>query len=154
MALRHGLAAALRAIRTNKQLAQTDLSGVLARSYVQLIEQAKSDITIGKLEDLGEGLGLDALTILVLSASVDREQSIDVIMRRIEKELADFQQAGGLSDLASQVEIGPVQARINEREQRRASVQECRAAGLTQRETAEKLKMAKSTVADFWNAKS
>jgi len=151
MALRHGLAAALRAIRATKQLTQTDLAGAAARSYIQGIEQAKSDVTIGKLEDLGAAFDVDPLTLLVLSACVDRGETSEVVLQRIESELAEFKHAGGLDKLASQVEHGPAQARLNERSLRQASVLECKAAGMTQRETAAKLKLAKSTVADLWH---
>lgn len=153
MALRHGLAAALRAIRATKQLTQTDLTGAATRSYVQGIEQAKSDVTIGKLEDLGAAFGLDPLTLLVLSAAVDRGETSDTVMRRIERELAEFMLAGGLDQLASQVDLGPAQVRLKERALRFASVQRCKTAGMTQRETSENLKLPKSTVADLWNLK-
>ncbi|WP_313629628.1 helix-turn-helix transcriptional regulator [Pseudomonas sp.] len=154
MALRNGLAAALRAIRATKQLTQTDLAVAATRSYIQGIEQAKSDVTIGKLEDLGAAFGFDPLTLLVLSAAVDRGETSEAVMQRVERELAEFKDIGGLEKLASQIEHGPAQARLNERAQRQASVQECKAEGMTQRETSEKLKLPKSTVADFWNLRS
>lgn len=151
MALRDGLGVALRAIRSTHALAQTDLVGAAGRSYVQLLEHGRSDVTLGKLESIGKVLGIDPLTLLVLSASVDRDEPLSSVMQRIEKELAAFGQAGGLENLADQINLGPAQVRVEQRESRRASVQECKAAGMTQRQAAEKLQLAKSTVADFWN---
>ncbi|EGH04649.1 Cro/CI family transcriptional regulator [Pseudomonas amygdali pv. aesculi str. 0893_23] len=151
MALRDGLGVALRAIRSTHALTQTDLGGAAGRSYVQLLEQGRSDVTLGKLESIGKVLDIDPLTLLVLSASVDRDQPLSSVILRIEEELAAFRHAGGLESLADQVNLGPAQVRVEQRESRRASVQECKAAGMTQRQTAEKLQLPKSTVADFWN---
>lgn len=151
MALRNGLGVALRAIRSTHALAQTDLVGAAGRSYVQLLEQARSDVTLGKLESIGKALNIDALTLLVLSASVDRNEPLSSVIQQIEEELAAFSQAGGLESLADQINLGPSRVRAEQRESRRASIQECKAAGMTQRQTADKLQMPKSTVADFWN---
>ncbi|MBJ9976923.1 helix-turn-helix transcriptional regulator [Pseudomonas sp. S75] len=151
MALRDGLGVALRAIRSTHDLAQTDLGGAAGRSYVQLLEHGRSDVTLGKLEAIGKALDIDALTLLVLSASADRDEPLASVIQRIEEELAAFREAGGMENLADQINLGPAQVRVEKRESRRASVQECKAAGMTQRQTAEKLQLAKSTVADFWS---
>jgi transcriptional regulator with XRE-family HTH domain len=151
MALRDGLGVALRAIRSTHALAQTDLVGAAGRSYVQFLEQARSDVTLGKLEAIGNVLDIDALTLLVLSASIDRAETWSSVLQQIEQELAAFQQAGGLDRVADQVKWGPAQVRENERESRRARIQECKASGMSQRQTGETLNLSKTTVARYWN---
>lgn len=151
MPLRQGLAAALRAIRATKGLAQSDLASAAGRTFLSRIEQAKSDVTLGKLEEIAAAAGVDAVTLMVLCSVANYGVTPEQILKRVEKELAEFESQGGLENLTSQAEDGAVASRANVRFKRQLAVQECRSAGMTQRETAEKLQLPKSTVADLWN---
>lgn len=150
MSLRQGLAVVLRAIRATKELAQSDLATAADRKYLYKIEQAQSDMTLGKLEEIAKAAGFDAVTLMVLCATVNEGKSLNEVLKSVEAELAEFERLGGLEKLASQVEHGVLKSRASERLKKYLAVQECRALRMTQRETAEKLQLPKSTVADLW----
>jgi|ERR1700712_2700155 len=150
MSLRHGLAAVLSAIRMTKGLAQSDLAEAADPRHVYKLEHAKSDATLHMVEELARTTGFDPLTLLALSVSADSKISLNVILERLEQEFAEFEAMGGLGNLATLVELGPVDARKHARAQKQAQIHRCKAAGLTQRQTAEKLNIAKSTVAALW----
>jgi hypothetical protein len=134
-----------------KGMAQSDLAEAADPRHIYKLEHAKSDATLRMVEDIGKTTGFDPLTLLALSISADRSESLAIVLERLQQELSDFEAAGGLVNLATLVELGPVDARRHARAQKQAEIQECKAAGLTQRQTAEKLKIAKSTVAGLWN---
>ncbi|WP_338923746.1 helix-turn-helix transcriptional regulator (plasmid) [Pseudomonas silesiensis] len=151
MSLSQGLAATLRAIRATKGLAQNDLASATGRTFLSRIERAKSDVTLGKLEEIAAAAGFDAITLMVLCSVANNDKTPEQILKLIETELSEFRSQGGFENLTSQVVDGAVASRANIRFKRQLAVQECRNTGMTQRETAEKLKLPKSTVADLWN---
>lgn len=151
MSLPQGLAATLRAIRATKKLAQSDLAAAADRGFLMKIEQAKADVTLGKLDSIAVATGFDAVTLMVLRAVVNDGKTPEEILKRVEAELAEFESQGGFENLTSQVDVGAVASRENARFKRKLAVQECRSAGMSQRETAEKLQLPKSSVADLWN---
>ena len=150
MSLRDGLASVLSAIRMTKGLVQSDLADAADPRHIYKIEHAKSHATLQMVEEISKSIGLDPLTLLALSVSADSKVSLSVILERLEREFAEFEAMGGLENLATLVELGPVDARKHARAQKQALIHECKAAGLTQRQTAEKLSIAKSTVAALW----
>ncbi|MEC4168236.1 helix-turn-helix transcriptional regulator [Pseudomonas sp. MS-1(2024)] len=150
MSLRQGLAPTLRAIRVTKGLAQSDLASAAGRTFLSRVEQAKSDVTLGKLEEIAAAVGVDAVTLILL-CSVANGKTPEQVLKVVESELAEFRSQGGLENLTSQAEDGAVASRIKIRFKRQLAVQECRNTGMSQRETAERLQLPKSTVADLWN---
>lgn len=154
MSLSQGLAAVLRAIRATKDLAQSDLASAAGRTFLSRIELAKSDVTLSKLDEIALAAGLDTVTLMVLRAVANNGKTPEQILECVEEELAEFKSLGGLEKLTSQVENGALASRANSRLEKQLAVQECRRIGLTQRETAEKLQLPKSTVADLWNVKN
>jgi transcriptional regulator with XRE-family HTH domain len=151
MSKRAGLAAALRAVRAVRGLAQSDLGEAADRKFVYRIEQAKSDITLGKLDEIAQAVGILPITLMVLRAVSGSDQTTREILQDVQAELDAFESEGGFENLAHQAKNGAIVSRAIERQKRLKVVQECKASGMTQRETAEHLKIAKSTVADLWN---
>lgn len=151
MSRRDGLAAALRAIRAIKGLAQNDLASAADRKFLYKIEQSKTDVTLGKLEEIAQAAGMELNTLMVLATLAASGRSAAEVLQDIASELAWFEGQGGLEELELQVTAGSVEARAQDRLKRREAVQSCKAAGLTQRQTAAQLQLAKSTVADLWN---
>ncbi|WP_256582545.1 XRE family transcriptional regulator [Pseudomonas sp. B35(2017)] len=145
------MAAALRAIRAIKGLAQNDLASAADRKFLYKIEQSKTDVTIGKLEEIAQAAGMELNTLMVLATIAASGRPAAEVIQDIASELAWFEGQGGLEELALQVTAGSVEARAHDRLKRREAVQSCKAAGLTQRQTATQLQLAKSTVADLWN---
>jgi ADP-dependent phosphofructokinase/glucokinase len=88
---------------------------------------------------------------MVLRAVANDGKTPENILKCVEAELIEFKSQGGLENLTSQMEDGAVASRAKIRLKRKLAIQECRSIGLTQRETAEKLQLPKSTVADLWN---
>lgn len=152
MSKRAGLAAALRTVRTVKGLAQSDLGEAADRKFLYRIEQGKSDMTVGKLNDIAAAVGLSPITLMVLGEVSSSRQSARDILHAVQAELEAFESAGGFDTLARQAEDGAMVSRVYERQKRLEVVQGCKAMGMTQREAAQHLKIAKSTVADLWNS--
>jgi len=151
MSKRSGLAAALRAVRAVQGLAQGDLGEAADRKFIYRIEQGKSDMTVGKLDEIAAAVGLNPITLMVLGAVSSSDQTALEVLEAVQTELNAFGTAGGFDVLARQWEEGAIVSRAHERQKRLEAVQECKAGGMTQREAAEHLKLAKSTVADLWN---
>lgn len=151
MSNRTGLAAALRAVRAIRGLAQSDLGEAADRKFVYRIEQGKSDVTLGKLDEIAQAVGIHPITLMVLGAVSSSDQAASNILQVVQSELDAFEVAGGFDALDRQVKNGAMVSRVHERQKRLEAVQECKAAGMTQREAAQRLKLAKSTVADLWN---
>lgn len=151
MSKRAGLAGALRAVRAIRGLAQSDLGEAADRKFVYRIEQGKSDVTLGKLDEIAQAVGIHPITLMVLGAVSGSDQAARDILQTVQSELDAFEVAGGFDALDRQVENGAMVSRAHERQKRLEAVQECKIAGMTQREAAQSLKLAKSTVADLWN---
>lgn len=151
MSKRAGLAAALRAVRAVRGLAQSDLGEAADRKFIYRIEQGKSDMTVGKLNEIAEAVGLSPITLLVLGAVSSSDQNAREVLQAVQAELDVFEAEGGFNSMARQVEDGAIASRAHERQKRLEAVQGCKASGMTQREVAQHLKIAKSTVADLWN---
>ncbi|NVL26628.1 helix-turn-helix transcriptional regulator [Pseudomonas syringae pv. actinidiae] len=151
MSKRAGLAAALRAARANKGLAQSDLGGAADRKFIYRIEQGKSDMTVGKLDEIAAAVGMNPITLMVLGAVSSSDQTAVEVLQAVQAELDAFEAAGGFDALARQIEDGAVISRGHERQKRLEAVQACKTSGMTQREAAQHLALAKSTVADLWN---
>lgn len=150
MSRRNGLAAALRAIRSLKGMAQIDLATAAARRYIHNIEQSKSNLSIAKLDEISAAAGVDPITLLVLATVASEQQPLDDVLARVTGELESFRASGGLELLTQQFNEGAAAAKAQIRQQRSEAIQACKARGLTQRQTAEELGVPKSTVGDFW----
>jgi transcriptional regulator with XRE-family HTH domain len=151
MSKRAGFAAALRAVRAVKGLAQSDLAEAADRKFIYLLEQGQSDMTLGKLDQIAAAAGINPITLMLLGAVANSGQSALDVLQAVQAEVDQFEQGGGFEVLTRQVNDGAVLSRAHERQKRFEVVQECKAQGMTQREAAQHLKLAKSTVADLWN---
>ncbi|MFR0675714.1 helix-turn-helix domain-containing protein [Enterobacterales bacterium AW_CKDN230030176-1A_HGKHYDSX7] len=151
MSRRQGLAAALRAVRSLKGLVQIDLASATARRYIHNIEQSKSNISLAKLDEISAAAGIDTITLLVLATVASSDQPLGSVLARVTDELEAFRASGSLELLAQQFNEGAVAAKAQIRQQRAEAIQACKARRLTQRQTAEELRVPKSTAAVFWS---
>lgn len=149
MSLNKGLAAVLKSARSVSGLSQQDLGDAVDRTYVWMMENAKSSPTVNKLEQVATALNFDLVTLLALSVAVRDQTPVTEVLERVQNELAEFERKGGLSLLAAQVE-GRGPTRTSEKLRKIAAVQDCKRRGLTQKEAVEELGIPRSTVHDLW----
>lgn len=150
MSLSKGLSAVLRTARAVRGLSQQAMGDAGDRKHLWLMENGKSSPTLGKLDELARALNFDPVTLLALSVSVRDQVSPTEVIKRVQQELAAFEKADGLAQLALNAEGGADQSRANERLRKLVAVQDCKRQGLTQKDTVEKLGIPKSTVHDLW----
>jgi transcriptional regulator with XRE-family HTH domain len=146
-------AAALRAVRASKEMTQEMLARATSRPYVGRLEKGESTPTVEKLQALSDALGVSPLTLIALSLSLQEDQSTSALLARLKQELAQFEKAGGPQVLQQQMTEGQLVPRtkgVPMDADRLADVLRHKAAGLTQKETADRLGISTSTVHDMW----
>jgi len=150
MSLSKGLAAALRSARKVRGLSQQGLGDAGDRKHLWQMENGKSSPTLNKLEELSQALNYDPVTLLTLCIAVRDDITPDDVLKRAQRELIEFEQLGGMKELAANSDSEPFNSRTNEKQRKLAAVQACKREGLTQKATMERLGMPKSTVHDLW----
>jgi transcriptional regulator with XRE-family HTH domain len=153
MTLKLPFAAVLRAIRSKRGITQESLSEAGSRTYLGALERGESSISLDKLQVLSQTLQLSPLTLIALTLSTLDEQPIGPIVERLSAELEEFERIGGLEELKAQIADGILVSRKAGKlvdTQRLMAVHQCKADGLSQKETAVRLGLSKSTVHDLW----
>lgn len=153
MKLKLAVGAVLRALRGKGSRTQESLMDASSRTYLTGIEQGKSNITLEKLELISEALGVSPLTFLALALSTSKASSTDELILKTQAELEAFKAAGGLDELYAQLEDGALVSRRPGKQidlQRLENVQRCKADGLSQKQTSEKLGISKQMVNKLW----
>jgi len=151
MSLNKSAGAALWAIRNSKKIPQADLGDALSQKQVYLVEQGESSLTIGKLGDLCEALGIHPTTLIVLSEAAREDVSAREILDKALVEIESFEAKGGMALLRDFLAGDTDRAKQQESRDKLAAVQNRKAAGMSQARIAEELGMAKSSVRYFWN---
>lgn len=99
MTLKTSFASVLRALRSKRNITQRDFADTTSRTYLSKLELGKSSITLDKLEQVSERLGLSPLTLLTLTLSEDTGQPAKDLISKLSEEFADLQRDGGLTGL-------------------------------------------------------
>ena len=102
MTLKTSFASVLRALRSKRNITQRDFADTTSRTYLSKLELGKSSITLDKLEQVSERLGLSPLTLLTLTLS---EEPAKDLISKLSAELADLQRDGGLAGLKISVNV-------------------------------------------------
>lgn len=105
MTLKTSFASVLRALRSKRNITQRDFADTTSRTYLSKLELGKSSITLDKLEQVSERLGLSPLTLLTLTLSEDFGQPPKDLISKLSTELADLQRDGGLAGLKISVNV-------------------------------------------------
>lgn len=105
MTLKTSFASVLRALRSKRNITQRDFADTTSRTYFSKLELGKSSITLDKLEQVSERLGLSPLTLLTLTLSEDTGQPAKDLISKLSAELADLQRDGGLTGLKPMVSV-------------------------------------------------
>jgi transcriptional regulator with XRE-family HTH domain len=150
MSLSKGLAAALKAARAVRALSQQDLGDAGDRKHLWLMENGKSSPTLNKFDELSRALNFDPVTLLTLCVAARDQISPAETLARVQKEIKEFEQLGGIEKLQRNFEGGRHVSRAEDRVLKLEAVQRCKREGLTQKATVEKLGIPRSTVHDLW----
>ena len=105
MTLKASFASVLRALRSKRNITQRDFSDTTSRTYLSKLELGKSSITLDKLEQVSERLGLSPSTLMTLTLSEDTGEPANDLISKLSAELADLQRNGGLTGLKFTVSI-------------------------------------------------
>lgn len=153
MSLKLAFAAVLRALRSREGMTQEDLHATSSRQYFGELEQGKSSITLDKLQVIAPALGLSPATIVALTVAIDEGLDVEQVLQRITEELRAVETSGGLAKARAQIENGELVPRPNGLSinvDLLRSVLECKALGMSQKDTASKLGMSTATVNRYW----
>ena len=153
MSLKVPFAAVLRILRGWKGLTQEGFPEKSSRQYLGGLEQGKSSITVDKLYALSQAMGLSPATILALTMAIEGDQDVEVVLQRIAEELRAFENSGGLAEAKAQIEHGLLVGRpagIAVNAELLKNVLQCKAKGMTQKETSLELGVSKVTVHRYW----
>lgn len=157
MSLKLALAAVLRALRAAKGLKQEELADAVSADYLSTLEKGAATPTLDKLHTLSNALGVSPTALIALTQGVKANEPPSVILERAHKEILELQRLGIADLLQAQIVDGeltkrPAGKRFDETKLK--NVLACKAAGLTQTQTAKKLGMSTSTVHDLWRRTS
>ena len=157
MSLKLALAAVLRVLRGRKGLSQEGLAQAASRTYLATLERGESSVSLDKLYLLSNALDLSPMTLLALTLSTCDDEPLEAILSRMTKELTNYEQSGLLNELKSQLQGDALVARNPGKRvdlEKLRQVRQCKAEGLTQKLTAEKVGLSKQTVHDMWHRKT
>ncbi|MBX8556754.1 helix-turn-helix domain-containing protein [Pseudomonas cichorii] len=154
MQLKEALAAALRGARAHQGLGYEDLAGATHRTYVGMLEQARANPTLDKLDEIAEYLGLDLLTMVVLAVAAQGDELPTDVIRRTALKVREFEEAGGWMLVEEQFSDGKLIKRSQGKPKQplnAESVRALKAQGLDRKTISETLGIARSTVQKYWN---
>jgi len=154
MHLKEALAGVLRGARAHQGLSYEELAGATHRTYVGMLEQARANPTLEKLEEIAEHLGLDLLTVVALAVATQTGLNPSVVLEDAVLRTREFEANGGWELVTEQFADGKLVKRRQgkPRQPRNAdAIRELKALGLDKKTIAEKLEIADSTVRKYWN---
>lgn len=150
---RDSLAAVLRVVRRARKLKAEQLSDGVTATHVANLENGKVSVTLETLESMATMLSVKPITLLALATGLRTGTSYELVLRDIESEIEQLTALGLLEEFPREFEGGRLKSRpsgAQVSQKRLAAVLECKAAGLTQKETAHKLGIPTSTVQRHW----
>ncbi|WP_256589640.1 helix-turn-helix domain-containing protein [Pseudomonas sp. LLC-1] len=150
---RESLAAVLRVIRRARKLKAEQLAEGVTATHVANLENGKVSVTMDTLEAVANLLDVKAITLLALAAGLRSDRDYELVLGDIQAEIKQLDALGLLAEFSQEFEDGRLRSRPSGAQvskARLAAVLECKASGLTQKETAEKLGIPSSTVQRHW----
>ncbi len=153
MPMKETLAAVLRLTRSAHGLSHEDFHGQVEARHMSNIEHAKSSITLATLHNLATVLEIDPVALLAVASCYEKKLSPRDFLKHLAAEMGKLERLGVLHKLDGEFKDGKldsVHPRIRSASLNKAAVQQCKAEGKTQKETAGLLGLAKSTVSRLW----
>lgn len=154
MHLKEALAGALRGARAHQGLNYDELAGATHRTYVGMLEQARANPTLEKLDEIADHLGLDLLTMVTLAIAAQGEELPSEALQRTALQIREFEMSGGWQLVEEQFRDGKLIKRSQGKPKQPLNAEYIRALkaqGFDRKTIAEKLGIARSTVQKYWN---
>ncbi|KAF0251856.1 helix-turn-helix domain-containing protein [Pseudomonas putida] len=154
MLFKEAIAGALRGVRAHQGMDYDDLADATHRTYVGMLEQARANPTLEKLNEIAATLQLDLLTIVSLVVAVKSDASPSAVLQRATSQIQEFEAAGGWDLVRSQFANGKLIKRPQgkpRQPQNADAIQALKAQGFDKKSVSEKLGIARSTVQKWWN---
>ena len=150
MSIREGFASALRWVRVTKGLTQKDVSTSVAASHVSQLEAGKTSPTVKAAEDLALALGLSPSALMAVAAAADQGTTPRAVLAQALDDLVRLELIDQVPPASARETDSPhpTSARA---ERTRSQIQELKAEGKSQAETARLLGVPKSTVQRHWH---
>lgn len=150
---RDSLAAVLRVLRRARERKTEHFSEGINPTHIANLENGKVSVTLQTLEAVANVLNVKPVTLLVLATALRNDLPNDSVLREIELELKELVSLGVMDALDSEFQDGKLRSRPSGAQisqERLEAVLACKACGLTQKETAQKLGIPSSTVQRYW----
>lgn len=145
MSLRKAVATALRLLRNERGLKQSDLA--LFQAHVSVLESGQTSLTTDSLHDLAKSLGVHPVAFLAIAYAAEAETDIDSILSSMNADLDQLSfRRQVIKNLSGKV-MHPVAHRAAVT---RARVQEMQSEGKTRAEVAKALGVSEVTVRRHW----
>lgn len=154
MSLMPALAALVRVIRQAKALTQEQLSGSVEARHLHNIENARSSITLERLEAVSSKLGIDPAALVVLASALEKGVSDDQILESLRQEFAKLDALGVRDHIGEHYKDGKVTRVRPGRQidpQKLAAIRLAKATGESQASVSTRLGLPKSTVGRLWH---
>ncbi|MCV4275066.1 helix-turn-helix transcriptional regulator [Pseudomonas capsici] len=95
MLLKEAFAGVLRGGRSHQGLSHDELAGATHRTYVGMLEQARANPMLEKLDEIAEYLGLDLLTMVALAIAAQGDELPSDVLQRTALKVREFEETGG-----------------------------------------------------------
>lgn len=146
-------AAILRALRSHRGLTQESVPEGSNRQYLSQLEHGKSSPTLDKLQDLSEAFGLSALALVGAATAIKEAATVDELIEKFAAQMRLLDADGILDAARAEVDgeelLSRPAGRVIDRTLK-TSIQGCKAQGLTQAQTSQRLGVNKMTVSRYW----
>jgi len=153
MPLMRPLGAVLRLVRLSRGLSQEELSGAVEARHVHNIENAKSSITLDRLETIAQRLDVDPVALLAYASQVEKGITAREYIGLLGNELEKLAALGINERIHEYYQKGDVVTHKPGRRTDPAKVKavlEAKMAGKSKRDVSQELGIAWSTVNDIW----
>ncbi|WP_338744554.1 helix-turn-helix transcriptional regulator [Pseudomonas putida] len=121
MSLKSSFAIVLRALRSQRKITQRDF-GDTSRTFLSKLEGGKSSLTLDKLEQVSQRLGVSSLTLLTLTLGLESGRSSAELIDDLRLEIENLERDGGLTGLEELPHPGGIRLALNRPPARRSQV--------------------------------
>lgn len=145
--LRKAFASALRFMRRQTAVAQSNFEGGVSQSHISRLERGESSVTLETLDEIAAQLKVHPLTLVALTCAASEQVAPSDLLARCQREL---EAVGGLNAPVLIDTEPAVHPRIMEAAKVREEVQRLKALGHTKAEIARLLNISRSTAGRHW----
>lgn len=142
------LAVVVRGIRRNRKLSQEDLNSI-DRSYLSRIERGEVNVTLDILIRLASILELDPAALVLMTSSVQNDETFSTGLKRASKQLSKIRKSGialEIESLALAGKLPPGRPARADAAEKAAEASRLKKTGMSVAEIAEKLGLSAATI--------